>query len=384
MQPISRTLDLVNLLKQKSFFLLGPRATGKSTLVRQQLPEAKVYDLLDSRLFTRLAKDPGLLAEETRGDSSIVVIDEIQKLPALLDEVHRLISQDQKTFLLTGSSARKLKRGAANLLAGRAWQADFFPLTSHEIPDFDLLKYLNRGGLPSVYLGKSPKEDLESYVSLYLKEEIQSESLTRSLPSFASFLDAIALSNNEEINLESFARDCGVSPATVRNYIQILEDTLIGFPLYGFTKTKKRKAISRMKHYLFDVGVVNTLCNRGEIALKSELFGKAFEQFMIQEIRAYLSYRRLHLPMSYWRSLSQFEVDLIVGQEWALEIKGTAQVQERHLKGLLALKEEGLIRNYGVVSLDPEFRKTSDGISIYPWQSFLQALWNGELFEHPL
>jgi len=296
--------------------------------------------------------------------------------------VQRLIVERRQTFLLTGSSARKLKRGSANLLAGRAWQADFFPLTSREIPQFNLVRYLNRGGLPHVYFGEDPSEDLENYVALYLKEEIQSESLIRSLPAFASFLDAIALSNGEEISLESFGRDCSVSPGTVRNYIQILEDTLIGFSLPGFTKTKKRKAISRIKHYLFDVGVVNTLCHRGEIRLRSELFGRAFEQFIIQEIRAYLGYRRRKLSLTYWRSLSQFEVDVIVGTELALEIKGSLQIKEDHLKGLRALKEEGLIRDYAVVSLDMEERKTSDGIRIYPWEKFLRLLWEDKLLTH--
>ncbi len=382
MKYVPRTLDIGSLLKKKSIFLFGPRSTGKTTLVEHQLPNARVYNLLDTRLFSRLVKDPGLMAEETAGDKRMIVIDEIQKLPSLLDEVQRLIVERRQTFLLTGSSARKLKRGSANLLAGRAWQADFFPLTSREIPQFNLVRYLNRGGLPHVYFGEDPSEDLENYVALYLKEEIQSESLIRSLPAFASFLDAIALSNGEEISLESFGRDCSVSPGTVRNYIQILEDTLIGFSLPGFTKTKKRKAISRIKHYLFDVGVVNTLCHRGEIRLRSELFGRAFEQFIIQEIRAYLGYRRRKLSLTYWRSLSQFEVDVIVGTELALEIKGSLQIKEDHLKGLRALKEEGLIRDYAVVSLDMEERKTSDGIRIYPWEKFLRLLWEDKLLTH--
>lgn len=381
MEYLPRTLDVSNLLKQKSFFIFGPRGTGKTTLLRHQLPDARIYDLLDTRLFARLMKDPGILAEENREGTGIIVIDEIQKLPSLLNEVHRMISQSGRTFLLTGSSARKLKRGAANLLAGRAWHADLFPLSSHEIPQFNLLKYLNRGGLPHVHFGDDPSEELENYVSLYLKEEIQSESLTRNLPAFSSFLDAIALSNGEEISMESFGRDCGVSPGTVRNYLQILEDTLVGFSLPGFTKTKKRKAISRIKHYLFDLGVVNTLCRRGEIRSGSELFGRAFEQFIVQEIRACTSYRRLGLPMTYWRSLSQFEVDLVVGNELALEIKGTQRVQDHDLKGLRALKEEGLVAQYAVVSLDPETRKTTDSIQIYPWEIFLKLLWEGKILK---
>ncbi len=377
MPYVVRSLHLADLLKKKSFFLFGPRSTGKTTLIQHQLPTARLYDLLDSSAFKRLLKNPGLLEEDNRGTKAVIVIDEIQKLPALLDEVQRLIKAYGWTFLLTGSSARKLKRGAANLLAGRAWRADLFPLTSSEIPDFNLLQYLNRGGLPHVYFSDDSGEELDNYVSLYLKEEIQSESLTRNLPAFSDFLDAIALSNGEEINFESFASDCGVSPGTAKNYIQILEDTLIGFSLPGFTKTKKRKAIGRIKHYLFDVGVVNHLCQRGVILEKSELFGKAFEHFIVQEIRAYLSYSRLRHVLSYWRSTSQFEVDLIIGQELALEIKSAHQVHDKHLKGLRALKEEGLIRRYAVVSLDAKMRTTSDGITVYPWEQFLEELWKG-------
>lgn len=380
MKYLPRTLQLQELLRTKSFFLLGPRSTGKTTLIQHQLPDARFYDLLDRRVFSKLLKAPHLIEEENQGDGKIVVIDEIQKLPSLLDEVQRLMGEHDWKFLLTGSSARKLKRGAANLLAGRAWMAHLFPLTSHEIPDFDLLKYLNRGGLPQVYFGELPQEELENYVALYLQEEIQSESLIRNLPAFAHFLDAIALSNGQEINMESFASDCGVSPVTVKNYIQILEDTLVGFSLPGFTKTKKRKAISRMKHYLFDVGIVNALSRRGEIKPKSELFGKAFEQFIIQEVRAFLSYARKKETMSYWRSTSQFEVDLIIGQKTAIEIKSTAQVNDHHLSGLRAFKEEGMVSEYIVVSLDEEVRKTKDGIHIYPWKAFLEKLWKGTHF----
>lgn len=374
-----RFLQLDRLLAKKSFFLFGPRATGKTTLIRRQLPQARVYDLLDSQTFSRLLKNPKLIEEENKSHPTLIVIDEIQKLPSLLDEVHRLIEKENWKFLLTGSSARKLKRGAANLLAGRAWVSNLFSLTFHEIENFDLVRYLNSGGLPSIYFSPEPREELASYVVLYLKEEIQSESLTRNLPAFSAFLDAIALSNGEEINMESFASDCGVSPMTVKNYIQILEDTLIGFSLPGFRKTKKRKAIARLKHYFFDVGIVNHLCQRGPIQPKSELFGKAFEQFLIQEIRAYLSYQRKSVPMYYWRSTSQFEVDLVLGQALALEIKSTPLIQDKHLKGIRALKEEGLIEKYAVISLDEEERITSDGITVYPWRLFLEKLWRNEI-----
>lgn len=379
MSYYKRILNLDRELKKKSFFLLGPRSTGKTSLIQTQLPEARIYDLLDSRIFTKLLRSPYLLEEENKTDARLVVIDEIQKLPSLLDEVQRLITKYAWTFLLTGSSARKLKRGASNLLAGRAWLCELFPLTFSEISDFNLVRYLNHGGLPQIYQSENHQEELENYVSLYLKEEIQAESLTRQLSAFSSFLDAMALSNGQEINFESFASDCGVSPVTVKNYIQILQDTLIGFSLPGYTKTKKRKATSRIKHYLFDVGIVNTLCRRGEIKPGSDAFGQAFEQFIMQEIRAYLSYRRLKKSMMYWRSTSQFEVDLIVANDLALEVKASSQVQDRHLKGLRAFKEEGLIKRHALVSLDAELRQTKDGIFIYPWQYFLEALWRDEI-----
>ena len=228
MSQYARALNLPNLLKNKSFFLFGPRATGKSSLVSVQLPKCVVFDLLDGETYKRLLSNPRIIEEVVRTNepNSIVVIDEVQKLPSLLDEVHRIISKHSVRFLLTGSSARKLRRGGANLLAGRAWQAELFPLCTREVPEFDLITYLNTGGLPVVYGSSFASEELRSYVGTYLKEEIQAESLTRNLPAFSSFLDAIALSNGQEINMESLASDCGVSPTTLKNYLGILDSRL--------------------------------------------------------------------------------------------------------------------------------------------------------------
>lgn len=343
----------------------------------EQLANAKVYDLLDANIYNQLLRRPKIIEEALEGSKKdqIILIDEVQKLPAVLDEVHRILSQHNVRFLLTGSSARKLRHGGANLLAGRAWQAELFSLCSQEIPQFDLMTYLNTGGLPAIYANPLAHEELRSYVGTYLKEEIQSEALTRNLPAFAAFLDAIALTNGQEINLESLASDCGVSPMTLKNYISILDDTLIGFALPGFTKTTRRKAISRAKYYLFDIGLVNQIAGRGTILPKSELFGRAFEHFILLEIRAWSSYRRQYKPLSYWRSTSQFEVDFIIGDEMAIEVKATDLVQDRHLKGLRALKEEGLNKEYCVVSCDQTKRVTDDGITIYPWREFLSRLW---------
>ena len=374
-----RNLDLSRLLKKKSFFLFGPRATGKTTLIHQNLNNAKVYDLLDAETYRRLLKRPKILEEENSQGKQIIVIDEIQKQPALLDEVHRLIQKKRNRFLLTGSSAKKLKRQPVNWLAGRAWQAHLFPLSWSEIPQFNLIKYLNRGGLPSIYDSSDYQEELNAYVSLYLREEIQNEALTRNIQAFAEFLDSIALSNGQEINYENLSRDLQASVGTVRNYIEILNDTLLGFSLPGYVKTKKRKAITRAKYYLFDLGVVNTLCHRGLIKKRSELFGKAFEHFIILEVRAYLSYSRNRLNMTYWRSTSQYEVDLIIGDKAAIEIKSSKLVQDKHLKGLRALKEEKLIEQYITVSFDSQERVTQDKIKILPWKKFLEKLWNGNI-----
>lgn len=374
-----RFLSLSHLLKKKSFFLFGPRSTGKSTLLHKTFPSAKIYDLLHPETYKRLSMRPQILQEENKNTSRIIIIDEIQKNVGLLDMVQFLIGKGYK-FLLTGSSARKLKRGSANLLAGRLWIAQLFPLTFSEIPRFSLLKYINQGGLPQVYNSADYKEELLSYVNLYLKEEIQNESLTRNIGTFSEALELIARSNGEELNYDKFSQDLQISPNTFRNYISILDDTLLGFKLKGYTKTIKRKAISRSKYYLFDIGVTNTLCHRGAIKEKSELFGKVFEHFIILEVRAFLSYSRKNLDTFYWRThKSHIEVDLIIDRKLAIEIKATSLVQDKHLKGLRAFKEEKLTQKHIVVSLDANERITNDQIHILPWKTFLNKLWKNQL-----
>lgn len=375
-----RLLNLAKLLEKKSFFLFGPRSVGKTTLIKQQFSGAKVYDLLDADVFGTLLRSSKLIEEEFfKSKNRLIVIDEIQKLPKLLDEVHRLIEKHSLRFLLTGSSARKLRRGGANLLGGRAWQASLMPLVTKEIPDFDLLQYLNRGGLPHIYPTENYREELKEYVGLYLREEVQAEALTRNMEAFVRFLDTIALTNGKELNFQNLANDSGVPPRTIENYLSILEDTLLGFKLAPFVKTKKRKAITRSKFFLFDVGVTNSLCHRGEVLAKSALFGDCFEHFLICEIRAYLSYARSEAILSYWRSTSQFEVDCVIGDRVAIECKATHLAHDTHLKGLRALKDEKIFKKYYLVSLDSTTRRTEDGIEIWPWKDFLAALWEGEV-----
>ena len=373
-----RILNIKDAVSRRSLFLFGPRATGKSTLLKTEFPNAKTFDLLDSQTYGRLLRHPGLIAEETSAND-LVIIDEVQKLPVLLDEAHRLIEARQQRFVLTGSSARKLKRGAANLLAGRARMHHLFPLTSQEIPEFSLNTYLNTGGLPLIYGDPEAAIDLKSYVNLYLREEVQAEALTRNVAGFGHLLDALALSNGQEINAQSLGSDVGLQARTVLNYIEILEDTLLGFRVPAFRETKKRKPASHSRFYLFDVGVTNALCGRGKLAPKTELFGSALEHFIVLEARAYLSYTSSAHEMSFWRTSSGFEVDLVLGNQIAIEVKATDLVSDKHLKGLRAFREEGIAKRYICVSLDKNPRMTEDKIEILPVAKFLQALWSGDL-----
>lgn len=376
-----RKLDLLKTLKARSHFLFGPRAVGKSWLIKKQLPSTQVFDLLNSSVFDRLLRNPYLLESEI--SKKLVVIDEIQKIPRLLDEVHRLIEEKGIHFLLTGSSTRKLKHGGANLLGGRARSLSLFPLTSQEIGDFDLVKYCNRGGLPIIYQSDNYWLDLRGYTQLYLREEIIAEAIVRKVDHYARFLDVIGLTSGEELNFQQIASDSGVPVRTVDNFVEILKDTLLAFELVPFKKTKKRKAISKSKIYLFDVGVANYLAGRKNILARSEAFGKAFEHFLLQEIRAYLSYHQVDLPLQYWRTqVSQFEVDCILGDELAIEIKAGQKFSENMLSGLRALKEENKIKNYLLVTQDPVERKV-DGISIMPYKIFLESLWADQLLRRP-
>ncbi|MBN2050699.1 MAG: ATP-binding protein, partial [Spirochaetales bacterium] len=375
-----RILDLPALAEKKSFFLFGPRSTGKTTLLKAQFPGRPIINLLTSSTYLPLAANPSLISDMVREQGTsgaVVIVDEIQKIPQLLDEVHSLIESTGAHFVLTGSSARKLKHSGVNLLGGRAWQANLFPLVSAEIPDFDILRYLRYGGLPQVYAGEYPEEELAAYVDLYLKEEIQAEALVQNLVQFSRFLKTACLSNAEQINYTNLANDTGIPATTVRGYFDILADTFTGFLLESRKDISKRKAVATPKFYFFDTGVVHFL--RGNIPLQetSSEFGKAFEQFIAMELRAWISYRRDRRSLCYWRTRTGLEVDFIVGDDLAVEVKATRSVQDRHLKGLRALKDEGVVPRLVMVSFDPGNRETVDGIRILHWSRFLELLWQG-------
>lgn len=377
---VPRTVNLLELLIKKSHFLFGPRSTGKSTAIDQQLSKkAVVINLLRSSILSTLLKNPeeleGIIDAAIDSNTSIVVIDEIQKIPALLDEVHRLIEERNFRFLLSGSSARKLKASGVNLLGGRAWISNMFPLTSEELKgNFKLDHYLRYGGLPHVYTSSFPQDELEAYITTYLNEEIKMEGLVRKIPAFLEFLRLAALTNTQLLNFSTLASDTGVSATTIKEYYSILEDTLIGRLLLPWAKSTKRKAVATAKFYFFDTGITHTLAETKTIDRNSDLYGQSFEQWIFMELSAYLSYRNRKEKLRFWRSQDRHEVDFTIGDEVAIEVKSTKKVNKDDFLGISALREEEVFKSFFIVSSDP-VDIVKDGVHCLNWKTFLQRLW---------
>jgi predicted AAA+ superfamily ATPase len=369
---------------KRTFFLWGPRQTGKTSLLESTYPDATFISLLQNQEWTELASRPERLRERVLDlKTRFVVIDEVQKVPALLDEIHYMIEKDRVVFALCGSSARKLKKSHANLLGGRAVRHELYGLTSDELGNaFDLVKVLNRGTLPAIYEDPTPGPLLSSYCVDYLKEEIFDEGLVRRLTPFSRFLEFAALGDTQILSYETFARDVGVSGPTIRSYFDILADTLIGRMLPAYTLRPKRKIARAPKFYFFDVGVVNTLAQRGEIKPRSELFGKAFESWVHHELVSYLSYGGRNESLSYWKVHQGPQVDFVVGHmKAAFEVKASDQIHGDHLKGLREIaKDHPEARARHVVSLERHARRTDDGITILGVADFCRRLWSGGLF----
>lgn len=386
-----RVLDLPALARERSCFLLGPRQTGKSTLLRSAFPGALFFDLLDAQTYRALAVSPALVGDRARtlkGKRRVVVIDEIQKLPELLDEVHRLIELDKSLrFVLTGSSARKLRERGRNLLGGRAGLVRMHPLAHPESARvgtvLDWTQALVWGGLPSVRGSRQPKEALQAYVGLYLQEEIRAEGLARSIPNFSRFLEVAASMNGEIVNYTKMGNDAQLSPRTVRDYFQILQDTLIGDLVPPFQRTPSRKAVATEKFYLFDLGVASALLERWVLPARSPEFGRALEHLVQREIRTSIDYLRNNRRLYFWRSNSQFEVDFVLTEAQkptvAIEVKASRVVSAQDLRGLRAFAEDWPNVRKIVVSLEPEPRVTESGVEILPVAQFLQQLWSGEI-----
>jgi predicted AAA+ superfamily ATPase len=374
---LNRILQISSELDD-SIFLFGARQTGKSTILRQQFPKAVYIDLLDTEVKSRLSRRPVLLYEtiKDKPENTLVIIDEIPEVPELLNEVHRLISERHIIFILCGSSARKLKRKGKNTLGGRALPVYLYPFVSAEIPDFDIDHAVSYGMIPSHYLAKNPQRRLAAYIQVYLKEEIKEEALVRNLNAFQRFLEVAALTDGEMVNNNNIAQDCGVSATTVSAYFDILEDTLIGYRIPAFAKVMKRRLVQAPRFYYFDVGIANHLLHRKELVRGTTDYGHAFEHLVVQEIYAWMHYSHSEEQLSYWRTYTGLEVDVVIGDaRVAIEIKSVEEVMTRHLKGLKAFGEEHPQSHRIIVSLD-KFNRHMGDIECIHVLDFFKLLWS--------
>ena len=372
--------------QEESVFLFGARQTGKTTLLLSLFPDSRFYDLLESDTYERLRRNSSLLRQElaSAGAGEIVIIDEIQLIPELLNEVHWLIVRQGIHFILSGSSARKLKRKGVNTLGGRAVRNVLYPLVSAEVPEFDLIKAVNRGMLPTHYLAANERQlqkRMQAYVSVYLKEEIAAEALVRKLSSFNRFMEVAALTDGEMVNYSNIAQDCGIDAKTVKEYFSILEETLIGYMVPAFRRTVKRRLNQSPRFYYFDVSLPNYLLHRRDMQPGSDDFGHAFEHLMMQEIIAHLGYNDIEDALSYWHTHTGYEVDAVLGDaKVAIEFKSVAEVQSRHLRGLKAFHEEHPDARLIIVSLDAAPRIFND-VEVMPATYFLRELWAGGIYK---
>ncbi len=378
---VPRLLELEAKLHEKSYFLFGPRQIGKTKLIKNTLSQYKSYNLLNAKTYAALAHNPAKIREELKPGDRIVIVDEIQKLPTLLDEIQLMIDDLGVNFLLTGSSARKLKRSGSNLLGGRARSLSLHPFVYPELQKvgrFDLLTAMNHGLIPSLYFSSDPQADFAAYVGNYLQIEVSAEAAVRNIPAFSRFLHVIAQCNAEMINWAQVSSDAQVAASTVREYFQILVDTFVAYELKAWGVTEKRKPISTSKLYLFDVGLAEYLRNASPIREGSAEFGHAFESWIFHELRSYCDLRGFSEGLRYWRSTSQLEVDFILNEKIAIECKAKQNIGSRDLTGLRALSEEVHFKHQIVVSMETEERKVG-AIRILPWRVFLEELWDGHL-----
>jgi predicted AAA+ superfamily ATPase len=382
METIGRMLK-IELPKRQSAFLWGPRKTGKTTYLKVSFPASLTYDMLQTDLFLELTKRPFLLREQLLAADpkqlkEPVIIDEVQKVPQLLDEIHWLIENKGLRFILCGSSARKLKRGKGNLLGGRAWRYEMHPLVSAEVVDLNLLKAINRGMIPAHYLEEDYRKSLQAYLRDYLKEEVFAEGLARNIPAFSRFFDSMGYSHGELTNYANIARDCGVDAKTVKEYYQILADTLLGTMIEPYKRRQERQVITKAgKFYLFDVGVAGAITQRHVPQERGEQFGKALEHFILMEILAHRAYRELGYDVNFWRAKSGLEVDFVLGRgEVAIEVKGSSRIESPDLRSLKAFIEAYHPKKAFIVCNERRSRVHED-IHIQPWRDFLKMLWNG-------
>lgn len=376
-----RVFDIKGKLDE-GMFLFGARQTGKSTLLKERFKGSIYYDLLDPDVRKAFKRNPNSLKEALwdKPTGTLVIVDEVQKVPELLDVVHSLMVDKGLWFVLSGSSARKLKRSGANTLGGRAIPETLYPLVWPEVTDFQIDRAVQNGMIPRHYMVENATKRLSGYVKVYLDEEIREEGEVRELDAFERFMEVAAFSDGEMLNYTNIASDCGVSAKTVKSYFQILYDTLIGYEIPAFRKEIKRKVVQAPKFYYFDVGLANYLMGRHSLKRGTDDYGHAFEHYVMQEIIAYKGYNDKRDAISYWHTYDQKEVDAVIGDaKVAVEIKSVEHVVTKHKKGLNAFGEEHPDCRLILVSLDPITRKSGDTELIYVLD-FLKMLWNGEIF----
>lgn len=368
----------INPKSKHSVFLFGPRGTGKTSWLRSHFKDTIYYDLLDDETYTRLLAWPKRIGEDVPTDyRGWIIIDEIQKAPKLLDEVHRLIEGAGFRFILTGSSARKLKSTGVNLLAGRAIIMHMHPLTTIEMADqFNLTTALSYGLLPEVYSHENPAQYLASYVATYLREEVLQEGLTRNIALFTRVLETASFSQGEQINLTAIGREVGHNRHTIANFFDILEDLLIAWRIYPFTKRARRDIVSSPKFYYFDTGVYRSIRPTGPLDSRDEIDGAALETLFLQQVKAINDYFNLDYGVYYWRTTTGIEVDFVLYGEqgfFAFEIKRKRNISKQDLNGLLTFKadypEAQLFLLYG-----GQTDYMENGIHIIPYEAGLRCL----------
>ena len=375
-----RIFDIENRLDE-AMFLFGGRQTGKSTLLKERFPKAVYIDLLKSDVRNRFKQHPEEFRESLLRypPETLVIVDEIQKVPDLLDEVHWLMVEKGLWFILSGSSARKIKKSGANNLGGRAIPETLFPLVSAEIPDFDLERAIQNGMIPRHYMVANARNRMRAYIDLYLKEEIIGEALVQNVDEFVRFMEVAAIMDGEILNYENVASDCEVSANTVKAYYKILVDTLLGFEVPAYRKVIKRKLYKSPRFYYFDVGIANHLTMRYHLAPKTPEYGHAFEHLIMQEIVAYLGYTNSDEELTYWHTYENLEVDAVIGDaRVAIEIKSKEHIDHDDKKGVTEFAKEHPDTKQIIVSRDRISRRSGD-VDLYYVTDFFKALWAGEI-----
>ncbi len=375
-----RIFDIENRLDE-AMFLFGGRQTGKSTLLKERFPKAVYIDLLKSDVRNRFKQHPEEFRESLLRypPETLVVVDEIQKVPDLLDEVHWLMVEKGLWFILSGSSARKIKKSGANNLGGRAIPETLFPLVSAEIPDFDLERAVQNGMIPRHYAVANARNRMRAYIDLYMKEEIIEEALVQNADEFVRFMEVAAIMDGEILNYENVASDCEVSANTVKAYYKILVDTLLGFEVPAYRKVIKRKLYKAPRFYYFDVGIANHLTKRYHLAPRTPEYGHAFEHLIMQEIAAYLGYTNSDEELTYWHTYENLEVDAVIGDaRVAIEIKSKEHIDHDDKKGVTEFAKEHPDTRQIIVSRDRISRRSGD-VDLYYVTDFFKALWAGEI-----